>query len=87
MGKELKISVPDPLGKWVKRQVAKKGYGSADQFVADVLRREKSLEARERIDALLVESLESGPSTPMTPRDWEEIRQAGRRRFFERRKK
>ena len=87
MGKELKISLPDPLGKWVKGQVAKKGYGSPAQFVADVLRREKALEARERIDALLIASLESGPSTPMTTRDWEEIRQAGRRRFLERRKK
>ena len=87
MAKEMKISLPDPLGKWVKGQVEKKGYGSPDQFVAELLRREKALEARERIDALLLESLDSGPSTPMTAKDWQELREIGKRRFLERRKK
>ncbi len=30
---------------------------------------------RERVDALLLAGLDSGPATPLTPVDWESIRQ------------
>ena len=83
----MNVSLPSPLKKWVERQVAKKGYGTADEFVVEMLRREQALEARERIDALLIEALDSGESTPMTEKDWERIRVAGRRRFHARQKK
>jgi antitoxin ParD1/3/4 len=86
MGKELKTSLSDPLSKWVNGQAAKKGYGSAGQFVVEVLRPEKAMEAREQIDALLIESLNSGPSTPTTRQDRKEIRQAGKRRSLGRQK-
>ena len=58
--------------------------GSAGQFNAKARQLSKT---RERIDALLVKSLESGPSTPMKAKDWRDIRDAGRRIFLERLKK
>jgi Arc/MetJ-type ribon-helix-helix transcriptional regulator len=87
MSKKIHFTLPSPLGKWVQTQAERRGYTSPDHFVAELLRREKALEARQRIDAMLIEALESGPSTPMTSKDWNEIRQTGRRRFLERRKK
>ena len=37
-------------------------------------------EAQARLDALLQEGLDSGPSTPMTAEDWSDIRREVRRR-------
>jgi hypothetical protein len=36
----------------------------------------------EQIDDILIESLNSGPATPMTAEDWKRIREAGRRRVL-----
>jgi antitoxin ParD1/3/4 len=36
-------------------------------------------EERERLDALLLEGLDSGPATPLTPKDWERIRSEGQK--------
>ncbi|HUO10790.1 MAG TPA: type II toxin-antitoxin system ParD family antitoxin [Phycisphaerae bacterium] len=87
MANKFNISIPSPLKKWVDKQAAEKGYGTADKFVLEVLQREQALEQREKIDARLIEAIESGPSTPMTAIEWERIRAAGRRRARERRRK
>jgi len=34
---------------------------------------------QKRIEALLIEGLDSGPSTPMTSADWDEIEREGQR--------
>ena len=87
MDSTMNISLPPSLKKWVQRHVAKNGYDTADEFVIDMLRREQAQEARARIDARLLEAIDSGESTPMTAKDWDRIRAAGRRRFHARRKK
>ena len=80
------ISLPSALKNWVERHVAKNGYDNTDEFVIEMLRREQAQEARARIDALLLKAIDSGASTPMTAKDWDRIRAAGRRRFQARRK-
>jgi hypothetical protein len=40
--------------------------------------------ARARVEALLLEGLRSGPATPMTPQDWEDIRREIRARWVAR---
>ena len=87
MKNTMNISLPSPLKKWVDRQIAAKGYRSADEYFLEVLRRQQEIETREQIDAKLIEALDSGESTPMTAKDWARIRAAGRRRFLARRKK
>jgi Arc/MetJ-type ribon-helix-helix transcriptional regulator len=34
-------------------------------------------EEKTRIEAILIEGMDSGPSTPMTARDWDEIEREG----------
>ena len=87
MNPTMNISLPPSLKKWVDRHVTKNGYDTADEFVIEMLRREQAQEARLRIDARLIEALDSGESTLMTAKDWDRIRAAGRRRFQARRKK
>jgi antitoxin ParD1/3/4 len=71
----MNISLPAPLKSWVEEQVSARGYSTAS--VRDVLRREQAVAAKARVEAHLLESLESGPATPMTHKDWERIRSEG----------
>jgi len=84
----MNISLPGTLKSWVEKQVRKKGYSTASEYVRDVLRREQELEqaVRMRIDQQLIDGLNSGPASPMTDKDWTEIRREGRKRAATRRK-
>ncbi len=82
----MNISLPPPLKEWVDQQVSRRGFGTASEFVRQMLREEQQRQLRERIDAALVEGIESGPSTPMTTQDWDDIRREGRRRLAKRKK-
>jgi hypothetical protein len=42
-------------------------------------------EQQEKVEALLIEGLDSGPSTTMTPEDWDEIEREGGRLAAQRR--
>jgi len=72
---------------WVEEQVKRRGYGTASEFVRHVLRREQQRERRGEIDQNLLEALDSGELTPMTKKDWDDIRREGRRRLAKRTKK
>jgi antitoxin ParD1/3/4 len=77
----MNISLPEPMKQWVEAQVAAGGYGTASEYFCHLLRAEQQRLLREQIDRTLHESLDSGPSTPMTAEDWERIRRAGRMRI------
>lgn len=79
MSNPLHIELPDPLRAWVDRQVSRRGYGTASDYVLDLLRQEQLQEVRDRVDKKLVEALESGPAGEMTPQDWQDVRQEGQR--------
>jgi len=82
----MNISLPPTLKDWVDDQVSRRGFGTASEFVRQVLREEQQRQLHQRIDAALIEGIESGPSTPMTAKDWDEIRYEGRRRLARRKK-
>jgi antitoxin ParD1/3/4 len=80
----LNIALPEALHEFVNRQVAEGGYGNASEYIHKLLREEEKKKAREKVDALLLEGLNSDPPTPMTAEDWEEIRQEVRERHAQR---
>ncbi len=82
----MNISLPATLREWVDDQVNRRGFGTASEFIRQLLREEQERQVRERTDAALIEGIESGPSTPMTAKDWKDIRQEGRRRLAKRKK-
>lgn len=83
----MNVSLPEPLKMWVDSQVADGGYGTASEYVRQLLRNEQQRQLREHIDRTLHESLDSGPSTPMTADDWNRIRREGRKRIAAKRRK
>ena len=74
----MNLSLPPNLKKWVDRQVQEGDYGTASEYLRDLLRRAREREARRQIDALLVEAVESGANIEMDDADWASIRQAAR---------
>ncbi len=66
----LNISLPESMRRWIDEQIAKGGYGTASEFVRQLIREAQKREAEARLEALLLEGLESGPPTEMTQADW-----------------
>jgi antitoxin ParD1/3/4 len=75
------LSLPESLREFVEEQVAKGGFGSADAFLLALVREAQKREAKAKLEALLLEGLESGPATPMTPEEWADIRREVRERL------
>lgn len=81
------VSLPVPLKQWVEGQVLARGYSTASEYVRDLLRQEQERQARSRVDSRLTDAINSGPSTPMTRQDWQEIAREGTKRARSRRKR
>lgn len=71
----MNISLPSAYRKFVREQMNEGGFGNASEYVRHLLREEHVRASRRRLQRLLQEGLESGPATPMTPRDWAELQQ------------
>jgi antitoxin ParD1/3/4 len=71
----MNISVPDEMKAFVEEQAAKSGFGTVSEYMRVLIRGIQDRQAeRERVDALLLTGLDSGPATLLTPADWESIR-------------
>jgi antitoxin ParD1/3/4 len=78
----MNISLPPQLKEWLEEQVEQEGYGTASEYVRELLRRQRqSQEARGKIESKLLAAIESGESTPMTARDWKRIKAEGQKRL------
>ena len=80
----LNISLPETLHEFVERQVAEGGYADVDEYIRKLLGEEEKKKAREKVEALLLEGINSGSPTPMTAQDWEDIRREVRERHARR---
>jgi antitoxin ParD1/3/4 len=82
----MNITIPDEEKAFVEQEAARRGFGSVGEYVSALIRDDRRRQAaRGRVDGLLVEGLDSGPATPMTRSDWDDIRREVHRRDAERR--
>ncbi len=77
----MNISVPESMKTFIEDEVSSGGYGTASEYVRELVRDAKKQKEEERIEKLLLEALESGPASPMTKKDWEAIKQRGLERI------
>jgi len=70
----LNISLPKPMWAYVEQQVAKGGYNNASEYICQLVREDQKRAAKERLELLLMEGIESGPSREMTTEDLAEKR-------------
>ena len=71
----MNIALPESMKGFVQARVAEGGYSSASEYVRDLIRADQRRKAEERIDALLLEGLDSGEPTLVTPEYWEAKKQ------------
>jgi antitoxin ParD1/3/4 len=55
---------------FIDEQVASGRFASANEFVENVLEQARKHAARERVDQLLLQGLDSGPGIEVTPEWW-----------------
>jgi len=79
----MNISLPDSLREYVEGQVCEGGYSTASEYFRELVRADQKRKARERIEELLMEGLNS-PAREMTPSDWDEIRREVRAKLQQR---
>lgn len=77
----MNISVPQPMKEWVEARVAAGGFGTVSEYFRQLLRQEQVRQVHEQIEGNLLDALDSGDATRMTPGDWERIRREGRKRI------
>ncbi len=70
----MNVSLPAPLRAELEKKLERQAYGTTSEYVRELIRKDLQREASERVDTLLLEGVHSGPATPMTDRDWQELR-------------
>jgi len=77
----MNISLPDSMKKVVDEQVNSGNYSTASEYIRDLIRRDQKRIAQEKLEALLLEGIDSGPPTELTSQDWDDIRREVRKRI------
>jgi antitoxin ParD1/3/4 len=75
----MNISLPESMKSFVEAEVASGGYGTASEFIRALLRDAQNRKARAKVDALLLEGLQSEASE-MKQADWNELKRRVRSR-------
>ena len=70
----MNVSLPEALKEYVQERVAEGTYSNPSDYVRALIREDMKRQAEEKLDALLMEGLDSGPAEPMTAEDWDDIR-------------
>lgn len=69
----LTITVPDDAREFIESSLKPGKFGNPSEFICHLLSEEQKRRAREHVEALLEEGLNS-PAREMTPQDWAEMR-------------
>jgi antitoxin ParD1/3/4 len=68
----MNIALPESMKIFVQARVAEDGYSSVSEYVRDLIRADQKRRHEERIDALLLEGLQSGEAIEVTQEYWDE---------------
>ncbi|MBW4532742.1 MAG: type II toxin-antitoxin system ParD family antitoxin [Pleurocapsa minor HA4230-MV1] len=74
--KSINISLPEEMRIYIEEQVAIGGYSTTSEYIRQLIRQDRQQKAEKQLEQLLLEGLNSGEASPMTAKDWAEIRQA-----------
>lgn len=77
--RSMNISLPESMKNFVDAEVASGGYGTASEFIRDLLRDAQKRKARASVDGLLLQGLQSEASE-LTRADWNQLKRRVRNR-------
>ena len=70
----MNVSLPEDLKEYVEAQT-ERGYSTPSEYVRELIRNDQTLRAKEKLDALLLEGLNSGDSIPVDAAFWSDLKQ------------
>ena len=70
----MNVSLPEELKEYVEAQT-KRGYSTPSEYVRELIRGDQKRRAKEKLDTLLLEGLNSGKSIPVDEAFWSDLRQ------------
>ena len=70
----MNVSLPEQLRTFVSERAAGR-FGSASEYIRELIREDLKRAEQERLEALLIQGLESGDPVAVTSELWEEKRQ------------
>ena len=77
----MNLTLPESLRAFVESQAARKGFGSANDYVEALIREDQERAENQEIEGRLLEALQGAPATSVTAETWEAIRREGLRRL------
>jgi antitoxin ParD1/3/4 len=80
----MNVSLPDELKEYVEAQT-KFGYSTPSEYVRELIRDDQKRRAKEKLDSLLMEGLNSGDPIPVDAAFWSDLKQEALARLESRR--
>ena len=76
----LNVSLPKVLKEYVEGQAAADGYSTPSEYIRELIRDDRRRQAQERLEAVLLEGLNSGPAKEISSARWAQKRRVLRER-------
>ncbi|MUH00437.1 type II toxin-antitoxin system ParD family antitoxin [Scytonema sp. UIC 10036] len=70
----LNISLPEAMRAFIDEEVAKGGYSTASEYIRDLIRQAQKKAEEKKLEAMLLEGLDSGEPIEVTDEWWEQKR-------------
>ena len=68
------ISLPESLRSFVDKQIKRKGFGNVSEYFRTLIRSAQEEEADTRLEALLIEGLDSGKDVELNREFWKDLK-------------
>jgi antitoxin ParD1/3/4 len=81
----MNVSLPEELKEYVEAQT-KRGYSTPSEYVRELIRSDQKQRAKQKLDELLLEGLDSGDPMPVDDPFWDELKQQARAKLASRKK-
>jgi antitoxin ParD1/3/4 len=80
----MNISLPDPMKQYVEERVSAGAYSSASEYVRELVRADQKRHAKEELEQILLNAMNSGDPFEVTPEMLEDVKQKLRVRAAQR---
>ena len=80
----MNISLPDPMKQYVEERVTAGDYSSASEYVRELVRADQKRHAKEELEQILLNAMNSGDPFEVTPEMLEDVKQKLRVRAAQR---
>ena len=72
--KTMNVSIPEPMKEYVERRVTSGEYSSVSEYIRALVRDDRDRKAREKLEGLLLEGVNSGPPVRASANYWDKKR-------------